>query len=701
MDKNQFTGMVLMAVVIFLFLWWMKPSQKDIEAQRAAQEQAQQALQQSQQTAAKDLISPEAGTALAQIVRQHGTEDTQMPGIYRYSNPSVDLRVDARDSSLALSGNVYAGKDTIDVRRVVANDLLDYSPEQAARAYAAVSQVVNTFGKYKSFAPFFYGKEERTTLENDQVRVTFNNHGGIVEEVTLKNYKTETTDPATDVTLFTAQTGGYGFGFVTSDQRIYTDSLYFKTAEVTDSSLVMSLPLGHGMEWNIRYTLVPEYYVVKMEVEQKGMDAVIPPSCTTVAFDWRQKMARNEKGKVFEERNSALTYKMIDEKPSELSSAKDETEKLTGRIKWVAFKNQFFSSVVIPSNSFSNAEVTSVVLKNNPGFVKNMRMQGLLPYSTQDGTALAFDFYFGPNDYPLLNKVDKVLKGEGQDLDLNRLVSLGWTLFRWINQLIVIPVFTFLSHYTHNYGIIILLLTIFIKIILFPFTYKSYKSQAKMRLLSPEIKEINEKYPGQENAMKRQQETMALYSRAGASPFSGCLPLLLQMPVLIAMFAFFPNAIELRGQSFLWAKDLSAPDTIFTLPFTIPWYGNQVSLFCLLMTVVNVIYIKLSMSSQPSQSSMPGMKVMMYLMPLMYLFFFNDYASGLSYYYFLSLLITIGQTYAFRFFVDEKAMRQQMLENAKNPKKRKKSGFMARLEEAQRRQEAMLREQQRKQGKKR
>lgn len=687
--------MILMALVIFLFLWWMKPSQQDLEAQRAAHEQAQQALQQSQQTAAKDLISPAAGSTLAQIVRQNGAEEGS--GVYHYTNPNVDLRVSGPDSALVLSGVVKAGKDTIDVRRVLNNDLLDYSPEQAARATAALHKVVNTFDKYKSFAPFFYGKEERTTLENDQVKITFNNHGGIIEEVTLKKYLTETTEPATDVTLFTAQTGAYSFGFVTSDQRIYTDSLYFRTTEVTDSSLVMSLPLGHGIEWNIRYTVVPDIYIVKMEIEQKGIEAIIPPSCTTVNFDWRQKMCRNEKGRTFEERNSALTYKMLDEKPVEMSASKDETEKLTGRIKWVAFKNQFFSSVVIPSGSFSSAEVTSVVLKNNPGYVKNMRMQGILPYTTADGTALSFDFYFGPNDYPLLSSIDKKID-DGKDLDLNRLVSLGWTLFRWINQLIVIPVFTFLSHYTHNYGIIILLLTIFIKLILFPFTYKSYKSQAKMRLLAPEIKEINEKYPGAENAMKRQQETMALYSRAGASPFSGCLPLILQMPVLIAMFAFFPNAIELRGQSFLWAKDLSAPDTILTLPFTIPWYGNQVSLFCLLMTVINVVYMKLSMSNQPSQSSMPGMKVMMYLMPLMYLFFFNDYASGLSYYYFLSLLITIGQTYAFRFFVDEKAMRQQMLENAKKPRK-KKSGFMARLEEAQRRQQAMLREQQQKQAK--
>lgn len=252
--------------------------------------------------------------------------------------------------------------------------------------------------------------------------------------------------------------------------------------------------------------------------------------------------------------------------------------------------------------------------------------------------------------------------------------------------------FTFLSSFISNYGIIILLLTIFIKLIIFPFTYKSYKSQARMRVLQPEIKEINEKYPGQENAMKRQQETMALYSRCGASPFSGCLPMLFQMPVLIAMFSFFPSAIELRGESFLWAKDLSAPDYIVTLPFSIPFYGNGVSLFCLLMTIVNIVYMRISMQNQPGGDSMPGMKMMMYIMPVMFLFIFNDYASGLSYYYFLSLLITIVQTWAFRHFIDEKKVREQLLANAKKP--RKKSGFMARLEEAQRQQQAMLRQQQ-------
>lgn len=325
-----------------------------------------------------------------------------------------------------------------------------------------------------------------------------------------------------------------------------------------------------------------------------------------------------------------------------------------------------------------------------------------MDYSSTEANPASFTLFLGPNSYPLLSDLQNSIAPD-EDLHLTKLIPLGWSLFRWINTLIVIPVFDLLGRFISNYGIIILLLTIFIKIILFPFTYKSYMSQAKMRVLAPDIKAINEKYPGKENAMKRQQETMALYSRAGASPFSGCLPMLLQMPILIAMFNFFPSAIELRGESFLWAKDLSAPDAIVSwttnIPFISSTFGNHISLFCLLMTVVNIIYTRINMQNQPGNDAMPGMKWMMYLMPLMFLVFFNNYASGLSLYYFLSLLITIAQTFIFRRVVSEEKVRQTMRENAKKPKK--KSGFMARLEEAQRQQQAMLREQEKQRAKRR
>ena len=445
-------------------------------------------------------------------------------------------------------------------------------------------------------------------------------------------------------------------------------------------------------EWSVRYALSPDNYIVSMVLSQSGMDSYLPGSTSSMDFEWYQKLGRNEKGRTFEERNSAIYYKYVGQDPDDLDANKNEDEELTGRLRWVAFKNQFFSSVIVAREAFTSANLNSVVLKKSQNYLKDMTMDATLPYTTADGQIAAFDWYFGPNDYSILSDLDDRLN-VGEDLDLTRLIPLGWTLFRWINTLIVIPVFNFLGSYIASYGIIILLLTIFIKLIIFPFTFKSYQSQAKMRVLAPEVAKINEKYPDQADALKKQQETMALYSKAGASPFSGCLPMLLQMPVLIAMFSFFPSAIELRGQSFLWAHDLSAPDTIFTLPFSIPFYGNQVSLFCLLMTIVNIIYMKVSMASQPGGASMPGMKVMMYFMPVMFLFIFNDYASGLSYYYFLSLLITIVQTWAFRQFTNEDKLRAQMAENAKKP--RKKSGWMARLEEASKQAQAAQRAQQR------
>ena len=299
--------------------------------------------------------------------------------------------------------------------------------------------------------------------------------------------------------------------------------------------------------------------------------------------------------------------------------------------------------------------------------------------------------------YPLLSSIDKKAETD-EDLSLTRLIPLGWSLFRWINTGVIIPIFNLLGSWISNYGIIILILTLIIKLVLFPLTYKSMKGQAKMRILAPDIKALNDKYPGQENAMLRQQKTMALYSKAGANPMSGCLPMLLQMPILFAMFTFFPSCIELRGQSFLWVHDLSAPDAIISwsgnIPLITEYFGNHISLFCLLMTAVNIIYTYINMQNQPSQ--MPGMKWMMYLMPVFFMVFFNNYAAGLSYYYFLTLLITIIQTYAFRYFVKEEDVRRQMAENAKKPKK--KSGFMARLEEMQRQQQQMLKEQQKQKG---
>ena len=327
-------------------------------------------------------------------------------------------------------------------------------------------------------------------------------------------------------------------------------------------------------------------------------------------------------------------------------------------------------------------------------YMKDLEVVSSLEYSSSNPTAASFTFVFCPNEYSLLDTYSEAFGDD--DLELTRLIPLGWKMFRWINTGIIIPVFNFLGTLDLNYGIIILLLTIFIKVILFPLTYKSYSSQAKMRFLAPDIKAINEKYPGQDNALKRNQKMMELYNLAGANPMSGCLPMLLQMPILIALFMFFPSAIELRHQSFLWANDLSTYDAIVSWEANIPlissYFGNHISLFCLLMTITNIVYTKFNMEmTNTGQQQMPGMQAMMYLMPLMFLVFFNQYASGLTYYYFISTLITIMQTIFFRFTIDEEKLLAKLEANKRKPMKR--SGFMKRLEEMQKMQEEQLRKQ--------
>ena len=499
----------------------------------------------------------------------------------------------------------------------------------------------------------------------------------------------------------------YGFTLSNNSQRFDTRNFFFTPRQLNDSTVLMQIDLGGGASWGLQYTLVPGSYMVRMQMVQQGMTQIIPLNINTVDFDWTQKMSRHEEGKMFEERNSAIYYKYSG-KGGDVEYTKesgDDDKEIKDKLKWISTKNQFFSAVLIADSVMTGAQLTSrEIQKDTPDyekFLKQLTIHTTMPYASDKAQPASFYFYLGPNRYKVLSSYDKYSPAE--DLKLTRLIPLGWKLFRWINTGVIIPVFNWLGTFLTNYGIIILILTIIIKLVLSPLTYKTYISQAKMRFLKPDIEAINAKYPNQEDAIKRQQKTMELYSQAGASPFGGCLPMLLQMPILIAMFTFFPSCIELRGQSFLWAQDLSAPDKIVSwtgqIPFITNYFGNHISLFCLLMTVTNIIYTWLTMQSQQSSQQMPGMKWMMYLMPLMFLVFFNNYASGLSYYYFISLLITIAQTYSSRLLVSEEKVRATIAANRAKPKK--KSGFMARLEEAQRQQQEALRQQQKKGGKRR
>ncbi|MBD5335299.1 MAG: membrane protein insertase YidC [Bacteroides sp.] len=653
--------------------------------------QAQEAAKASDNGALKfDSITSAEVAAIKSTVRELGVTDT-VTGVSVLHVDKVDLRLTAAGE---LEGTVDADGRVVPVADVINNNS-GLPVTVGVPATTNLRKALATVARYRGFARHLTGDSTTIRLENKLLSLEISNKGGVISRASLRDYDSY---DSTKVMLLSPETDMYSFTLTSANQRFETREFYFTPVQVNDSTVFMKLDLGDGAVWGIKYTLPADGYLVDIDIVQEGMQSIIPSSVASMDFTWHQKMRRNEAGRVFEERNSALYYMYPDGDVDHLSESGDDDEEINQRLKWISCKNQFFSAVLMARTNFSSGVLTSSELKDNPDFIKEMKLDMTLEYTASAANPASFVMYLGPNSYPVMSSLEKEIFPE-ENMHLTKLIPLGWPIFRWINTLIIIPVFTLLGSFISNYGIIILILTIFIKLILFPFTYKSLMSQARMRLLAPEIKAINDKYPGNENAMKRQQETMALYSRAGANPLSGCLPMLLQMPILVAMFWFFPSAIELRGESFLWAKDLSAPDAIISwntnIPFISSTFGNHVSLFCLLMTITNIIYTRVTMQTQNS-SGMPGMKWMMYLMPVMFLFIFNNYAAGLSYYYFLSLLITIIQTYIFRKVVSEEKMRAKMAAAAKKPKK--KSGFMARLEEAQRKQQAMLREQQKRQG---
>lgn len=688
-------GLLLMGAVILGFMWLNKPEvdpNSPMPQEQLTTEQ-EKAVTDNELASPADSLTVAEYNMLAGAIKQFGVADST--GRATFTAPDMQLSSDGRN----IQGYVKVDSTDININYLITPELSSIqplSPQVMGRAAAAVKARLRDLSQYRGFARYLQGTDTSVKLENDLIAVDLSTKGGMIARAELKKYDSYR---GGNVVVCNKDNDNYSFILNFTDREFDTRDFYFTPVQESDSTVLMSLDLGGGASFGLRYTLAPDSYVVKLDVVQKGMESVIPSSVVTMDFLWHQKMIRQEKGRMFEERNSAIYYKYAGGSVENLSEAKNDDEEVNERIKWIGFKNQFFSMAFVAKTHFNRADLKSQVLdKLNPEYLKEMDAVASVDYSAANSNPASFDILVVPNLYPLLSDLSDDLQ-PGDDLNLTRLIPLGWTLFRWINTWIVIPVFEILGKWFTNYGIIILLLTIFIKIIIFPFTYKSYMSQAKMRLLNPEIQAINEKYPGQENAMTRQQKTMELYSRAGANPMAGCLPMLLQMPVLIAMFTFFPSCIELRGESFLWAKDLSAPDAIISwtanIPLVTEYFGNHISLFCLLMTATNIIYTKITMASQASSNAMPGMKWMMYLMPLMFLVFFNNYAAGLSYYYFLSLLITIIQTYVFRHVVSEEKMRAKMAEAAKKP--RKKSGFMARLEEAQRQQQAALREQQKRQ----
>lgn len=645
MDKKSFIGIAVVALLFLGFAYFSSKEQQKFQEQKALY-------------------------------------DAYMDSVARASQPVIPVA-----DSLAATGAVLA-------------DPADADSLAAAARLRQVESLGEALATAREATP------EEFTVENDVLIVRFSTLGGQVKGVTLKDYtkyapRNERNVP---VELMDPATSRFGLSFYIKNGLrnvpVHTLDYVFEAAPVEtleDGSrqVVMRLPIAADAALEYRYlihdTKTPQSdYLVDFDVRLVNM-APAMANQTQIQIDWMNDTFQNERGFQNENMYTTLAYRFPGESSIEElgMSEKSKSKEISTQVNWVAFKQQFFSSVFIAPENVTYANVKFDTAAPESTLLKSFSAQMAVPYTPQT-ESYDFAFYFGPNKYSILKKVEFPA---GDEIHLERLVPLGWGIFGWVNRWCVIPVFDFLRNYIANFGIIILILVILVKLVIFPLTYKSYVSMAKMRLIKPQVDELNKKYPKQEDAMKRQQATMELYRKAGINPMGGCIPMLIQLPILIAMFRFFPASIELRGQSFLWADDLSSYDSVLNLPFSIPFYGDHVSLFALLMAVSLFGYSWFNyQQTASSQPQMAGMKFMMvYLMPLMMLFWFNSYSSGLCYYYLLSNLFTIGQTLVIRRMVDDEKIHAIMQANAAKKSKGKKSKFQQRYEELLRQQEAQQR----------
>lgn len=557
---------------------------------------------------------------------------------------------------------------------------------------------------YGPFAPAAKGEEGLVIIENEKIRLGIARRGGRIAQAELKEYKAYG-DTVNNLCLFHGDESTQSFTLVTQNNRILsTQNLYFQPVDLhTDTAgttLVMRLLTNlEGSYMDFVYTLPADDYMVRMSILPHEMQTALAQNMTSMEMNWAVTIPQQERGRKFEEKYACLQYMFVGGDMETLSEQKHALKNEPSRIRWIAYKDQFFSTVMIADEAFTSTTLESTPLAEFSHYIKEYKTTTSVPLDVTGKKPTTFRFYLGPNHYNTLKAYDKDVAKE-DELHLKELVPLGWKIVSWINKILVIPMFDLFTSWGLHIGIIILLMTLVIKLIILPFVFASYKSSAKMRVLKPQLDEINAKYPP-EKMQERQQATMALYQRAGVSPMSGCLPMLFQFPILMAMFWFLPTAIELRGQSLFWADDLSTYDTLISWSHPIPLFGTHLSLFCLLMTVVNFLYTYINMQTQSTDPNMKFMKWMMYLMPLMFLFIFNDYAAGLSYYYLVSLLITILQTMIFRWSINDEKLLAQMEANAKKKGGgQKKSGLMARLEKMQQEQQRMARENAKAQAKK-
>jgi len=572
--------------------------------------------------------------------------------------------------------------------------------QQSATAQPEIEEVDETLlqarllDRFGSFASAATGEDQVYHIETELYRIGISSKGGRIVSAELKDFQTWDTLP---LQLINRDSSDFSLVFFANNRIINTSSLYFEPhwyQSAFEGKTQMKLEPDEKLEFGMRlyannlfgeldkgryiefkYTFDGKNYMAGIDLNFAGMQQVIDDNTNFLELKWKNQLMRQEKNVKNERNTSTVIYRYVSEDMGELPETKDASESLKTRLKWIAFKQQFFTQTLIATDNFLSAEVSSFVQPEitDDRYLKTMEANIGIPYAASQMHSVPLQLYMGPTKYSVLRQYG---------MRLERQIPLGWSFFllQGLNRYAVIPVFNFLEGFNLNYGIIILILTILLKIVLFPLTYKTYISQARMRVLKPEVEELNQKFPKKEDAMKKQQALMALYKKAGVNPMSGCVPMLIQFPILIALFRFFPSSIELRQQSFLWAHDLSTYDSVLDLPFTIPFYGDHVSLFTLLMALSTVAYTYVNNKMMDTGSSqMPGMKMMMYLMPVMFLGFLNNYSAGLSYYYMLTNLITFAQMFIIRRVIDENKIRQKIMENKKKPVK--VSRFQKRLEE--------------------
>lgn len=543
---------------------------------------------------------------------------------------------------------------------------------------------------YGPFAIAAQGEEEHVVLDNGKVRLTISTLGGEIKRAELPEYKASG-DSINPLRLFGEGESKLDFTLRTINDRILqTANLYFTPVAVDSNRVVMRLKTNNEEAWLDFIYELSDNYMVSFTIAPHQLQTELAQNIRSLDVEWSQVVPQHEQGRKFEERYAQLQYMLVGGDIEKLSENKEDHEKESANVKWIGYKDQFFSTVFIADEFFNSATFYSRPLPSSSGFIKQYSTSTHVPFDITGTNTTGFRFYMGPNHYNTLKSYDEGVAKEDQ-LHLKSLVPLGWKIVSWINVIIVIPMFDLFTSWGLHIGWVILLMTLVIKLIILPFVFVSYKSSAKMRALKPQIDAINEKYPA-DKMQERQQATMQLYQQAGVSPMSGCLPMLFQFPVLMAMFWFLPTAIELRGKSLFWADDLSTYDAVFHWGINIPLLGDHLSLFCLLMTIANFGYTFITMQSQATDPNMKFMKYMMYAMPLMFLFIFNDYAAGLSFYYLVSLFITIIQTMIFRWALDDKKMLAEIEANKKKRAGKPKSGFMQRLEKMQQEQQRMARE---------